>query len=435
MPATHSGGKVRGKANHVREESAGRLRCLGRVRSCGDVRCKLVRIVVACCWPPDRGQGISTAAKEVAVALRLAGHEVVYLSPRASDLSWYLANDIEQLFIGPDLDPRSGVLRVVAALRYAKPDLLINNDHPFVQAALPRVDCRSIVICHAVRWGTRALATVNHEWADHIVAISVDMYNSLARAGVPVAKLALIYNGVADPIAATRDYESAPGSALRVVFAGNWTRVKGGDLILAAVSNAPAWAQDIHLDCFGDGVLLRAAKRRETAWFRVHGRVLPSVFRDYLRDADVLLAPSRIEGCPMAVIEAMGSGVVPVVSDGLGAMRWMVDTGIDGYIVSRSAWRRDQWRVLESLKDDQKMTRRMGDRARERFQRQFSVEQVVERLVSLTERGRSARSAQPRSLTALRWHRPVGTSSPGMRLADRLAYRYGVIRTAGSVSV
>lgn len=394
-----------------------------------------MRIVVACCWSPDRGQGITTAAKELSVALRNAGHHVVYLSPRPSDLSWYKDSGIDPLFIGPDIEPGAGALQVIKAVHDLKADMLINNDHPYVQAALPGIGCRSVVICHAQRWGTGALAAVNHEWVDHVVAISVDMYKALAQAGVPIEKLALIYNGIVDPLAGARGVGAGAASALRVVFAGNWTRVKGGDLILDAVDAAPAWAAGIRLDCFGDGAMYRGAKRRESDWFRVHGRVPPDAFREHLRNADVLVAPSRIEGCPMTVIEAMGCGVVPVVSDGLGAMSWMVDTGIDGYIVSRNVWQRDQWRVLDVLRNDRELVRKMGLRARGRFESQFSIEGVVNRVLSLTERGRSARQSPPKVLTALKWHRPTSRQSRWRRIAESLSYRYGVIRTAGSVSL
>jgi glycosyltransferase involved in cell wall biosynthesis len=50
--------------------------------------------------------------------------------------------------------------------------------------------------------------------------------------------------------------------------------------------------------------------------------------------ADVLLLPSRFEGLPLGVIEALTAGVVPIVTE-CGAVREVVDHGSNGFIVSQ----------------------------------------------------------------------------------------------------
>lgn len=44
-------------------------------------------------------------------------------------------------------------------------------------------------------------------------------------------------------------------------------------------------------------------------------------FEKTLSSSCFLLLPSREEGCPMVLLEAMRFGVIPIVSNGKGAMR------------------------------------------------------------------------------------------------------------------
>jgi len=180
-----------------------------------------MKFVVACCWPPDKGQGISTVSREIAAMLIKKGNEVYYLSPQPSSFTWYEATGIKPIIIGSEQNPIEGLRSVVAQVNDLDPDAIINNDHPYVQAALPDLKTRKIIISHTMAWGTAALVRFNHEWADRIVAISYDMLQLLLMKGVSPAKLSLIMNGIKDPYEQRWVPQHNPVKPLRLVFAGN----------------------------------------------------------------------------------------------------------------------------------------------------------------------------------------------------------------------
>jgi glycosyltransferase involved in cell wall biosynthesis len=303
---------------------------------------------------------------------------------------------------------------------------VVNNDHPYVQAALPSLGCPVIVICHAMRWATASLAVYNHEAATSVVAISYDMWADLLRRGVDIHKVAVLQNGIADR-APSWEPRAGVEQPLRVVFAGNWSRVKGGDRLIEALGAAPSWAASIRLDCFGDGSLMKKAARYESDWCGIHGRVPRESFLSVLSSADMLLLPSRVEGCPMTVIEALCYGVVPIVSDGPGAMRWMVRSGLDGFVVRGSRWARDMWSVIGEVIGNRARLAEMSLLSRRRYEQNYRIEGVAESLLALAQAPSKRTGVVTR---AVKWHRPVRGVGGVPGLVARLAYRSGAIRTS-----
>ena len=84
---------------------------------------------------------------------------------------------------------------------------------------------------------------------------------------------------------------------------------------------------------------------------------------ELLRDAELLVLPSSAEGLPMAVLEAMAFGVVPLVTP-VGALPELVHDGVNGAVVpvgDPDALAR----TLDELVADDEHRRALGRRARE----------------------------------------------------------------------
>jgi glycosyltransferase involved in cell wall biosynthesis len=62
------------------------------------------------------------------------------------------------------------------------------------------------------------------------------------------------------------------------------------------------------------------------------GALTPDACRARWPDHDVLVLPSYGEGLPLSLLEAMGAGVVPVVSDLASGIREVVDDGANGWL-------------------------------------------------------------------------------------------------------
>ncbi len=126
----------------------------------------------------------------------------------------------------------------------------------------------------------------------------------------------------------------SPGP-LRLIFAGRLEHGQKGVLDLPAID---ARLRDMRVDVawtiVGDGQhgeQLRAAWP-ESSRVRYRGTLAHAQTVDILADHDVFVLPTRMEGLPVALLEAMGAGLVPVVSNiGSGVPDVMV-AGVNGLL-------------------------------------------------------------------------------------------------------
>jgi glycosyltransferase involved in cell wall biosynthesis len=127
-----------------------------------------------------------------------------------------------------------------------------------------------------------------------------------------------------------------------LVFVGRFDRQKDPLLLLTAFARAARAAADLHLIMVGDGDLrpdVEALIAREGLSDRVTltGVQPPKAIAAILRGADLFVLASAYEGMPIAVLEALATGL-PVVSTDVGEIAQVVVEGRHGAIASdRSA--------------------------------------------------------------------------------------------------
>lgn len=136
-------------------------------------------------------------------------------------------------------------------------------------------------------------------------------------------------------------YEPAPpGTAnLDVVFVGALVPVKQVDLLLRALALVRAARPDLRAAIVGDGELrpqlrqlagaLGLASNVEFAGARPHAEVA-----QWLRRSRIFVMTSKMEGLPMAMVEALSCGV-PVVVPDVGDVTTVARDGDNAWIVSR----------------------------------------------------------------------------------------------------
>jgi glycosyltransferase involved in cell wall biosynthesis len=100
---------------------------------------------------------------------------------------------------------------------------------------------------------------------------------------------------------------------------GRLVHQKGLDVLLAALPTVLA-ARGIELEIAGDGELRDELERAATGLpVTFRGRIDgPSAVADYLRSLDVYIMPSRYEGLPNAMLEALSCGVRVVATEAPG---------------------------------------------------------------------------------------------------------------------
>lgn len=103
-----------------------------------------------------------------------------------------------------------------------------------------------------------------------------------------------------------------------------------------------------------------------------------------LAASDLFVLPSRREGCPLAVIEAMAAGL-PVIASAVGGVPRMIEDGRSGRLVAAG----DEVALREALEEliaDPARRRALGDEARRDARRRFSVEGMTRSYEQLYER-------------------------------------------------
>jgi len=105
---------------------------------------------------------------------------------------------------------------------------------------------------------------------------------------------------------------------------------------------------------------------------------------DLLSGIDIYVFPSFHEGFPYSVLEAMRAGC-PIVASRVGGIPEAIDDGRTGLLVEPGSVEALQ-RAVETLIGDPAMGRRLGDSARLRFMRDFTLEAMGRQLVDLFSR-------------------------------------------------
>jgi glycosyltransferase involved in cell wall biosynthesis len=159
-----------------------------------------------------------------------------------------------------------------------------------------------------------------HEWGKRSL---VEDY------GIPAGKIEVIPPGIDLERWNFQRPATSPSGPVRLLFVGGDFRRKGGDTLLAA------FRRDLMDHCQLDIVTRDPVNTEGLTNVRVHhgvGPNSPALMEMYAR-ADVFLFPTLGDVLPLAIMEAMASGL-PLVTTGVGALKEEVDDGVTGFIVS-----------------------------------------------------------------------------------------------------
>jgi glycosyltransferase involved in cell wall biosynthesis len=388
------------------------------------------KVIIATSAPPDRGSGISTYSKELAMEFRRRGAAVTYVSPHPANTAWLEKWGISLFSVDPFRNQVQSARQLLDHIRKEKITAAINSDNSILQSIAPKLTCPIIAVGHLDSSAIARVACLNYAWIDHVIAISDDMQRCfINKFGVPPAKCPVVYNGIGDPgEPLMQPYDGR--RRLKIIVMGEHSHRKGGDLIEKMIHNPhPAWDK-IKLEWFGrvPPRTRRAVSKKTTV--TIHGRVPRRQVLNALAQADVFLLASRREGCPMAMIEAMSYGVIPIASDGIGAMQGLITHGYDGFICRLNDWPHQALDCIHHFIEHPGVLQAMRSLTRKRFLSELTTQRVVDRLMELLQMPTVDRSHPANRIRILKWHR-LSHNGTAPTLLERIFFKYGIIRYAG----
>jgi glycosyltransferase involved in cell wall biosynthesis len=354
---------------------------------------------------PDKMGGIASIVANLLAHRRPdgLGHHAVLTHNRPDGETRYgqaLSADSQVVF-EYSLPPENlrAVLRRLAASLPPGPGVLVSNDWiELAMLAVPEPGRTVIQILHGDHEYYYELARRHETLIDAFVTYGRVMDDALRRL-LPHRQDVIFHLPYGVPVP-ERVRAAAPGP-LRLLFCGRLLDQHKGVFDLPQIdARLRAAGVPVRWTVAGGGVDGPALRRRWDADGRVAwlGSQSHAEVQALLPEHDVFVLPTRAEGVPVALVEAMGAGLVPVVSDipsGIGELVERERTGVlvpvrdvDGFAAAIAGLARDRDR-LEA----------MSRRAREAVSASHDVRGRAEAYQALFARWAELKRPRPRRPT------------------------------------
>jgi len=134
------------------------------------------------------------------------------------------------------------------------------------------------------------------------------------------------------------------------------------------------------------------------------GSLSPNEIQETLLQQDILVLLSDYEGLPIAVLEAMAAGVVPVCLRMRSGITELIEEGKTGLIVNN---RGDSFmKAVRHLQEDPELLNRLSRAARERVEKEFSLDRCADRWFGLFEELQKTSGKKRKIFIPRRFHLP-----------------------------
>lgn len=264
----------------------------------------------------------------------------------------------------------------------------------------------------------------------HLSVVCQQSYFHALGLGVSAGHLSCETNGVDTQVFQPRPREPRDGGLREslglapdvplVGFVGRLSPEKGPSVFVRAALLLHSREPEAHLVMVGEGPLetdVRQLAQRFGLEERLHfagtRRDMPAVYNAL----DIVVSSSHSEAMPLALMEAMASGL-PIVATRVGGVPDLVEHGETGWLVAPGDFD-DIAGCCAALIRDPLLRRRMGERGRQRAIDRFDLSQCVARMDQLLTRLARARSDGPRRVTGLAALSPAGESAQAPAGASR----------------
>ncbi len=172
---------------------------------------------------------------------------------------------------------------------------------------------------------------------------------------------------------------------LRLLYLGRITDEKGMEFIFNALKLLKSKGVKFKFVMAGNGPQEKLYVQKFTnllgADFDFKGVVSGDKKTEVLKNCNVFLLPSFFEGLPMALLESMSFGLVPIVTD-VGSIKHVITDGENGIFVNRYS-SEDIVLAIEKLSVDKDYKHQLSRNARRYIFENFSPKEYIDQLIKL----------------------------------------------------
>jgi glycosyltransferase involved in cell wall biosynthesis len=234
----------------------------------------------------------------------------------------------------------------------------------------------------------RWLGWIWHKPASRVVCVSAEVAAwSHSKEGVPSEKLMVIENGVRiPPTSRTWAQPSAREPSKQLLFVGRLELQKGIDVLLRNAERILQALPDYRLSIIGEGSWMAAWKSfLESSPFshRIDLLGKQSNVLEKMLESDLLILPTRYEGMPNVILEAMSVGL-PVATMRVEGVAALLGEQLEAQSVVREDWEGWVRLVIDLVRQGDKL-QYLGSANRERAANHFELEHQLRKYESLYE--------------------------------------------------
>jgi glycosyltransferase involved in cell wall biosynthesis len=314
----------------------------------------------------------------------------VHLTPMTDETDW------QSIQLGASL-VRASVIDVIHAH--------LPNAHLLAGMLSRLTETPALATVHGRYLGIRDLE-IHKLMHTHLCVVCKSAYFQGLTLGVPPSKLRFIPNGVDTQVFRPGPRNGYLHSQLKIPpdvplvgFVGRLSPEKGPSNFIKIASIAHNKIRDCHFVLVGDGPIRQKIEEDIDSLGMekfIHLVGLQSDMPAVYGSLDLVVSTSHSEAMPLAILEAMASGL-PVIATNVGGVIDLIEEGQTGLLNSFDDFDGIA-RHIVLLMTDQSLRMRMGAGARKRIEKNFELNNIVsqtsELLKSLTQTAYSERSIE-----------------------------------------
>lgn len=319
--------------------------------------------------------GAETMVEHLSSGLIAEGHDVLIIS--LFDLHTAITDRIESKgikieYLGKKrgFDP-SVIAKMRKIIKAYKPDII--NTHiyvlPYVFMAALRLNINLVHTVHNVAQkeqtnvGKRINKILFRMFNVLPIALSKEVQKTIHEVyGLPTQRIPVIFNGIdLSKCIVKKKYKR--NKDFNIIHVGRFMDVKNHGLLIKCFAQFVKLHPDARLQLLGDGErreeIVQLVKELDITDFVEFAGLQSNVY-PWLHNADLFILPSKFEGMPMTLIEAMGTGL-PIVASNVGGIPDMLTSKKDALLIEPNE--KDIIEALEFLYSNEGKRKELGQNA------------------------------------------------------------------------